>query len=66
MKGRKVVGLDYITLEFLKYGGECLMECISRVFRCVEGRVSEDCKNTCFVHVYEREEIRISVQITGN
>ena len=42
------------------------MECISRVFRCVEGRVSEDCKNTCFVHVYEREEIRISVQITRN
>lgn len=51
MKFGKVGGLDGISVEFIKKGGDCVVEWLVKIFKVYmdQGELPEDWKNACIV-----------------
>ena len=55
MKCGKAAGLDGIAVEFIKKGGDCVVDWLVRIFNVCMGRgeVPEDWRNACIVPLYK-------------
>ncbi|XP_071512677.1 uncharacterized protein [Panulirus ornatus] len=55
MKAGKAAGLDSIAVEFIKKGGDCIVDWLVRLFNvCMtHGEVPEDWRNACIVPLYK-------------